>query len=99
MLAKGVQDSRGRRLQKFIQELQRRNVFRIASIYAVGGWLLMQLAVVLETTLLLPGWFDTLITILVLIGFPIDVLGAWAFEMTPSGSTWSSLPPRPCSWW
>ena len=85
MLAKGVQDSRGRRLQKFIQELQRRNVFRIASIYAVGGWLLMQLAVVLETTLLLPGWFDTLITILVLIGFPIVVFGAWAFEMTPDG--------------
>jgi len=72
-------------LQKFIQELQRRNVFRVASIYAVGGWLLMQLAVVLETTLLLPSWFDTLITILVLIGFPIVVFGAWALEMTPDG--------------
>ena len=72
-------------MQKFIQELQRRNVFRVASIYAVGGWLLMQLAVVLETTLLLPSWFDTLITILVLIGFPIVVFGAWAFEMTPDG--------------
>ena len=72
-------------MQKFIQELQRRNVFRVASIYAVGGWLLMQLAVVLETTLLLPSWFDTLITILVLIGFPVVVFGAWAFEMTPDG--------------
>ena len=72
-------------MQKFIQELQRRNVFRVASIYAVSGWLLMQLAVVLETTLLLPSWFDTLITILVLIGFPIVVFGAWAFEMTSDG--------------
>ena len=72
-------------LQKFFKELQRRNVFRIASIYAVGGWLLMQLAVVLETTLLLPGWFDTFVTVLVMIGFPLVVFGAWAFEMTPDG--------------
>ncbi|KCZ93863.1 tetratricopeptide repeat protein [Hyphomonas johnsonii] len=72
-------------MQNLIQELRRRNVFRVASLYAVGGWLLMQLAVVLETTLNLPGWFDTLITVLVLIGFPIIVFGAWAFEMTPGG--------------
>jgi TolB-like protein/Tfp pilus assembly protein PilF len=72
-------------LQALLKELQRRNVFRIASIYAVGGWLLMQLAVVLETTLNLPGWFDTLVTVLVLIGFPIVVFGAWAFEMTADG--------------
>ncbi|WP_415106833.1 hypothetical protein [Hyphomonas sp.] len=35
--------------------------------------------------MLLPSWFDTLITILVLIGFPVVVFGAWAFEMTPDG--------------
>ena len=67
------------------RELQRRNVFRVASIYAVIGWLLMQLAVVLETTLLLPAWFDTFVTILVLIGFPVAILFAWAFELTPDG--------------
>lgn len=72
-------------MQKFWQELKRRNVFRVASIYAVVGWLLMQLGVVLESTLLLPGWFDTMITVVVLLGFPIALIFAWAFEMTPEG--------------
>ncbi|MGB3625700.1 MAG: tetratricopeptide repeat protein [Henriciella sp.] len=72
-------------MQKVFSELQRRNVFRVASIYAITGWLLMQLAVVLETTLLLPAWFDTFVTILVIIGFPIAVIFAWSFELTPDG--------------
>ncbi|MGE6697882.1 tetratricopeptide repeat protein [Hyphomonas sp. NPDC076900] len=72
-------------MHKFWQELKRRNVFRVASIYAVVGWLLMQLGVVLESTLLLPGWFDTMITVVVLLGFPIALILAWAFEMTPEG--------------
>ena len=58
-------------MNRFFQELRRRNVIRVAGLYAVVGWLLMQLAVVLETTLLLPTWFDTFITIVVLLGFPL----------------------------
>lgn len=86
MLARwGVREFRGNGLQNFFRELQRRNVFRIASIYAVGGWLLMQLAVVLESTLHLPDWFDALVTVLILLGFPVVLFGAWAFEMTPDG--------------
>ena len=72
-------------MNRFFQELRRRNVIRVAGLYAVVGWLLMQLAVVLETTLLLPTWFDTFITIVVLLGFPLALVGAWAFEMTPEG--------------
>lgn len=72
-------------MNSLFHELRRRNVFRVAGIYAVTGWLLMQLAVVLEQTLVLPDWFDTVITLLVLIGFPLTMVGAWAFEMTPDG--------------
>ena len=67
------------------EELRRRNVFRVAAAYAVVGWLIIQLAIALETTLNLPGWFDTLSTVLVLIGFPLALLFAWAFELTQDG--------------
>ena len=66
-------------------ELKRRNVFRIAGIYAVVGWILMQVAGTLEASLKLPEWFDSVITAGLLIGFPISLLFAWAFEMTPEG--------------
>ncbi|MBV1907718.1 MAG: hypothetical protein KUG78_00260, partial [Kangiellaceae bacterium] len=69
----------------FISELKRRNVFRVAGIYAVVGWVLMQVAGTLEASLNLPEWFDSVITAGLLIGFPIALLLAWAFEMTPEG--------------
>ncbi|PCI72756.1 MAG: hypothetical protein COB38_03160 [Gammaproteobacteria bacterium] len=67
------------------KELKRRNVFRIAGIYAVVGWILMQVAGTLEESLNLPEWFDSVITAGLLIGFPVALLLAWAFEMTPEG--------------
>lgn len=72
-------------MNKLLAELKRRNVFRIAMVYAVAGWVLMQVGIALETSLNLPGWFDTLVTALILIGFPIALILAWAFEMTPDG--------------
>lgn len=54
-------------------------------MYAVVGWLIIQLGIALESTLDLPSWFDTLLTVLVLIGFPLAMLFAWAFELTPEG--------------
>ena len=60
-------------------------MFRIAGVYAVVGWLIIQLGIALETTLNLPSWFDTLLTVLVLIGFPLALLFAWAYELTPEG--------------
>lgn len=68
-----------------LAELRRRKVFRVAGAYAVIGWLLAQISVTLETSLNLPGWFDTLIVSLLLIGFPVALLLAWAFEVTPEG--------------
>jgi len=67
------------------KELKRRNVFRIAGIYAVVAWILMQVAGTLEASLKLPEWFDSVITSALIIGFPIALLLAWAFEMTPEG--------------
>jgi len=72
-------------MDKFFRELRRRNVFRMAGVYAVVGWLVAQAAVVLETSLGLPGWFDAVIVSALLIGFPVALVLAWAFEMTPEG--------------
>ena len=67
------------------RELRRRNVFRVAGVYAVVGWLLAQAASLLESALGLPSWFDAVIVSALLIGFPIALVFAWAFEMTPEG--------------
>ncbi|MBL4871152.1 MAG: hypothetical protein JKX72_09380 [Robiginitomaculum sp.] len=72
-------------MNNLFSELKRRNIFRVAGVYAVVGWILMQVAALLENSLNLPAWFDTVITAALLIGFPIAILLAWAFEMTPAG--------------
>ncbi len=72
-------------MNKLLTELRRRNIFRVAGVYAVVGWILMQLAGVLESALGLPPWFDTIVVSFLLIGFPVAMLLAWAFEMTPEG--------------
>jgi len=73
-----------------IAELRRRNVFRVAGVYLVTGWLLAQAAVVLETASGLPEWFDAMVVALLLLGFPVALIFAWAFELTPEGLTRSS---------
>ncbi|PHS41218.1 MAG: hypothetical protein COA91_02565 [Robiginitomaculum sp.] len=85
MLANHIKTIRGRILNTLFTELKRRNIFRVAGVYAVVGWILMQVAALLENSLNLPAWFDTVITAALLIGFPIALLMAWAFEMTPQG--------------
>lgn len=72
-------------MDKFFKELRRRAVFRVAGVYAVVGWLLVQVAGVLETSLGFPDWFDGVVVGLLLIGFPVAMVLAWAFEMTPEG--------------
>ncbi len=72
-------------MTEILTELRRRNIFRVAGVYAVVGWILMQVAGALENAMNLPPWFDTLVVSLLLLGFPIAMLLAWAFEMTPEG--------------
>jgi TolB-like protein len=72
-------------VNNFFQELRRRNVVRVAGVYVVVGWLLVQIATTLEESIGLPSWFDGLIVALLLIGLPVALIFAWAFELTPEG--------------
>ena len=69
----------------FWAELRRRQVVRVGALYAVVGWLLVQMASAFESALGLPDWFDTLVVALLAIGFPLALVLAWAFELTPEG--------------
>lgn len=72
-------------MNNFIDELRRRNVFRVAGVYAVAGWVLAQISTTLEEALGLPAWFDATIVAVLLLGLPIALILAWAFELTPDG--------------
>lgn len=69
----------------FLAELRRRNVFRVAGLYAVVGWLLIQVGVAVLPTFEAPDWVLKVFIALILLGFPVAVILAWAFEMTPEG--------------
>ena len=69
----------------FFAELKRRNVYKVAIAYAVVAWLLMQAASILFPTFEAPGWVMKTFVTLILLGFPIALILAWAFELTPEG--------------
>jgi serine/threonine-protein kinase len=69
----------------FFAELKRRHVYRVAVAYVIVGWLLIQFATSVFPALSLPGWATTLVVLLIAIGFPIALIFAWAFELTPEG--------------
>ncbi len=69
----------------FVDELKRRNVFRVALVYVATGWLLIQLADILFQTFRSPEWVMQSFTALIALGFPFAVILAWAFELTPDG--------------
>src|SRR5688572_33388747 len=72
-------------VRAFLSELRRRNVVKVATVYVVVGWGVIQAADVLFPALTLPKWTVTLVVALVIAGFPISLMLAWAFELTPSG--------------
>jgi TolB-like protein/Tfp pilus assembly protein PilF len=69
----------------FFAELKRRNVFRVAAAYIIVGWLIMQAGDTLAPALHLPEWVNSLLVFFLLLGFPLALFFAWAFEMTPEG--------------
>jgi TolB-like protein/Flp pilus assembly protein TadD len=69
----------------FFSELKRRNVYKVAIAYAVVAWLLMQIATQVFPFLEIPNWAIRLVIMLIVIGFPIALVIAWAFERTPEG--------------
>jgi len=72
-------------LGNFFAELKRRNVYKVAVAYAVVGWLLVQVATQVFPFLEIPNWVVRLVIALVMIGFPIALVIAWAFEATTEG--------------
>src|SRR5438552_4983413 len=71
--------------RNFFAELKRRNVYKVAVAYAIVGWLLIQIATQVFPFLEIPNWVVRLVIALVAIGFPIALIIAWAFELTPEG--------------
>ena len=66
-------------------ELKRRNVYKVAVAYAVVGWLLIQVATQVFPFLEIPNWMIRLVILLTALGFPVALVIAWAFELTPEG--------------
>ena len=73
----------------FFSELKRRNVFKVASVYVVTCWLILQIISVITPALHLPTVFSTMVTVILVIGFPVACIFAWAFELTPEGLKFS----------
>src|SRR5262250_992096 len=71
--------------KRFFGELKRRNVYKVAIAYAVVAWLLMQIASQIFPFFDIPSWGVRLVVLLLIIGFPIALVLAWAFELTPEG--------------
>ena len=72
-------------LPGFFAELKRRNVYKVAVSYAVVAWLLIQVATQVFPFFEIPNWTIRLVVLLMVIGFPIALIMAWAFELTPQG--------------
>ena len=71
--------------KKFFAELKRRNVYKVAVAYGIVSWLLIQVATQVFPFFDIPNWVVRLVVVLFLMGFPIAVVLAWAFELTPEG--------------
>src|SRR5438874_8924031 len=71
--------------KKFLTELKRRNVYKVAVVYAIVGWLVMQIAATVVPALHLSDAITSAVVLLVILGFPITLILAWAFELTPEG--------------
>ena len=69
----------------FFAELKRRNVYKVAVAYVVIAWLLIQAGSILFPTFEAPGWVMKVFVTVIAAGFPIALVIAWAFEMTPEG--------------
>jgi TolB-like protein len=73
------------KLGNFFAEFKRRNVYKVAVVYAVVSWLLIQIATQVFPFFEVPNWAIRLVVLLLIIGFPIALIIAWAFETTPEG--------------
>lgn len=71
--------------RNFFAELKRRHVYRVAVAYTVAAWLLIQVATQVFPFFNIPTWTVQLVVLLLILGFPVAMILAWAFELTPEG--------------
>src|SRR5262245_41638605 len=71
--------------KKFFSELKRRNVYKVAIAYMVGGWALSQGIAQVFPVFDVPNWLIRLLVVLIILGLPVAVLFAWYFERLPEG--------------
>jgi serine/threonine-protein kinase len=74
-------------MSNLFSELRRRNVYKVAAAYAVVGWLLVQIGTQVLPFFEIPNWGIRLLVLAIVVGFPIALVIAWAFELTPDGIT------------
>ena len=79
-------------VKRFLSELKRRRVMRVAAVYAITGWTLFQVAAGLFPALHLPEWTVTLAAVLLLLGFPVTLVIAWALEPAEDGGVTLTRP-------
>lgn len=69
----------------FLEELRRRNIFRVGAAYAVAAWILLQILDVIGEILELPPWGGKLLLVIIIAGFFVTIFVSWAYELTPDG--------------
>jgi TolB-like protein len=72
-------------MSSLFSELRRRNVFKVGAVYVLASWLIVQVVDVLFPAFQMPPWTITFVASLLVIGFPLALILAWAFELTPQG--------------
>src|SRR5438034_3004624 len=73
------------KIDNFLSELKRRNVYKVAIAYIVAGWALSQGIAQVFPVFDIPNWAIRMIVLLIVVGFPVAVVFAWFFEITPEG--------------
>ncbi|MGD8497033.1 MAG: hypothetical protein PVF05_12735, partial [Gemmatimonadales bacterium] len=71
--------------QQFFAEMKRRKVFRVMAVYGIVGFIVLQIVDLAVPALLLPDWTYRFIALILLVGFPVAIVLAWAFEQTSEG--------------
>ena len=70
---------------RFLSELKRRNVPRVAALYAAASWLLVQIATQVLPVFDVPTWAMRVVVVAVVLGFPVALVFSWFYELTPEG--------------
>jgi eukaryotic-like serine/threonine-protein kinase len=73
------------RIREFLSELKKRHVYRVAVAYGIVAWFVVQAASIVVPELLLPGWITRALIVLAVLGFPLALVLAWAYDITPAG--------------